>query len=294
MEMLTSVYEAYQPDVIALQEFTPTVRSAADPKIKALGYNEVPVSASKGFVPHTSSENKTRNPIYYKTSVLELLDYGYCCLATLSFDEYPELLGKYSAEEIKALAQGDKSKSVNWAIFKNKETGNLVMCASVHLWWQHGNNHDIARTIQMRKMREVLTQAANSYMQLNNIVGDMPIIVGGDYNSRVDRPSLSSMSNGEIPFEEINTLAPITDRISTRTDHDYPVYKEEYGVWNPASLINQNNDYSIDRIFGCVSSRDSYTIHRANVINDLYVLCSTDHNPIFVDFSFTAVAPKIN
>ncbi len=293
-DMLLELYTAYNPNLICLQEYTPALRSYMNPLFRKMGYKEVPTETSKGFVPHKDTETGTRNPIYYNESEFELMEYGYCCLANLTFEEYPELLGGYTAEAIREFASKDRSKSVNWAILRVKATGELLLVANLHLFWQNDYaKHDIARVIQMRKMRELLTTEAAAFLAKEGISGSMPIIAGGDYNSRANRPSLGSMSTGKIPFLDLNEEAPEGDRITRRTNHAYPRYDPETKLWCDPAFTTEGYDMSIDHIFADRASIGTFTVERMNMIEDLFAYLSTDHCPIFVDISFTASAAKL-
>ena len=170
-----------------------------------------------------------------------------------------------------------------------------MLVANLHLFWQNDYaKHDIARVIQMRKMRELLTTEAAAFLTKNGISGSMPIIAGGDYNSRANRPSLGSMSTGKVPFLDLNEEAPEYDRITVRTNHEYPKYDPETGLWGEPAFTTDGYDMSIDHIFADRASIGTFTVNRMNIIEDLFAYLSTDHCPIFVDISFTATAAKMS
>ena len=296
-DMLLELYTAYNPNLICLQEYTPSLRSYMNSLFQKMGYKEVPTVPSKGFVPHKDSETGTRNPIYYKESEFELMEYGYCCLANLTFEEYPELLGRYTAAEIREFASKDRSKSVNWAILRVKATGELLLVANLHLFWQNENpKHDIARVIQMRKMRELLTTEAAAFLAKEGIAGNMPIIAGGDYNSRdiSSYPSYTTMSKGAVPFVDLNFEAPEGERITKRINSTYPRFDRETGLWCDPALTTDGYNMAIDHIFAARETLNTFTVNRMNIVDELFAYLSSDHRPYFIDLEFTAAAAKLS
>ena len=292
-EQLAELYAEYLPDVLGLQECAPNMRATGlIEKLFALGYEEIPLGV--GFVPHGASETETRDPIFYRTDVLELVNYGYLCLATIpELDSLPT-----DATMTQALknAKSDKSKSVNWAIFKVKATGELFMAGSVHLWWQAGAADDQIRTVQMKKMREVLTAEAAKYLADRGIAGTMPIFIGGDYNSNAGRPSLNSMLNAPT-FTNLNALLPADKKLDFDTHHSYPNYNKDTGFWEGGKGPSGSYTNAIDHIFvnqeATPGVNNSFTLNAHAIVFDDYAYLSSDHNALWADISFTANTPKI-
>ncbi len=289
-EMLLELYGEYMPDVLGLQEYSPALRKAGmDAGLAALGYAEVPTDPS---APYYKNETQTRTPMFYNKATVELLDYGYLCLAVTDYSAYPSLLGSYTASEVEAKAKSDRSKAVTWGVFRMKETGHIFMAGSVHLWWEGDAISDTARVIQMHVMREALTVAAEEYMIENGIAGTMPVFIGGDYNSRTTRGSYSTMSNGETPFTNLNDLAPSGHKLTKTTSHSYPTYDKELNIWKKCTPTSGGYNYAIDHIFMENSALDQVTVDHMGMLEEYYAFAS-DHLAIFADLNFSANSPKI-
>lgn len=288
-EQLAEIYGEYLPDVLGLQEYAPNMRSTMQERLYALGYEEIPLGA--GFVPHVSSETETRDPIFYRPDVVDLVDYGYECLALLP--ELDDLSGSGMAAALK-LAKADKSKSVNWAIFKVRATGELFMAASVHLWWQGGTADDQIRVVQMRRMKEILSAEAAEYLQNANIEGTMPIFIGGDYNSNSNLPSLASMAQG-TPFVNLNNMLPADKQLNFDTHHAYPTYNKDTGFWENGTGPSGSYSTAIDYIFASAAAANAgtFTLDHHAIVADDYAYFSSDHNAVWADISFTDKTPKV-
>lgn len=298
VKMLVELYAAYRPDVLGLQECSPDMRDVGViDRLYALGYKEVPID--RNFVPY-KKETETRDPLLYREEVLELVDYGYQNLAVIT--ELNEIKTGLNATQLGSAeaaikeAKADGSKSVNWAIFKVKATGELFMAASVHLWWKSGTYHDKIRVVQMREMRELLTGEAAEYLDQNGLSGTMPIFIGGDYNSRTTRASYATMSEGPTPFTNLNVLVEESKQIDCTSSHSYPTYDKKSGFWQTSVAIGYGSyDQAIDHIYANAAAvtAGSFTVEHIAIVKDLYAYLSSDHNAIYTDVSFTATTPRL-
>lgn len=290
-EMLLELYGEYMPDVLGLQEYSPALRGAGmDAGLAALGYAEVPTDPNALYY---KSEKQTRTPMFYNQATVELLDYGYLCLAVTDYSAYPSLLGSYTAAQVEEVAKSDRSKAVTWGVFRMKSTGHIFLAGSVHLWWEGDAVSDVARVIQMRAMRDALTAAAEEYMTENGIPGTMPVFVGGDYNSRSTRPSYSTMSLGVTPFTNLNDMAPAGHKLTKTTSHSYPTYNATLGIWEKCTPTAGNYSYAIDHIFMANGALGQVTVNHMGMLEEYYAFAS-DHLAIFTDLDFSAGSPKIN
>lgn len=289
-EQLAEIYGEYLPDVLGLQEYAPNMRATMQERLLALGYAEVPTDVN--FVPYNSSETATRDPIFYLPNVVDLVDHGYQCLAILP--ELDDLTGAGMDAALK-LAKADKSKSVNWAIFKVRATGELFMAASVHLWWQGSAQDDQIRVVQMKRMKEILSAEAAEFLTNVGIEGVMPIFIGGDYNSNSNRPSLSSMSQG-TPFVNLNNMLPVDKQLNFDTHHNYPVYNKDTGFWENGLGPSGSYSTAIDYIFAnsAATNAGAFTLDHHAIVADDYAYLSSDHNAVWADISFTATTPKVS
>ncbi len=222
--------------------------------------------------------------MFYRAETIELVDSGYRCLAVMDYGKYPELLGNYTAEEVSAVARGDRSKAVTWGIFRVKATGHVFLAASTHLWWQGGSVDDVARTVQMREMRALLSESADVFAGKVGLTGTLPVYVGGDFNSRMSRPSYSTMGD-EIPFENINFRLPAENRFVDSSVQNYPVYDAATGLWSPDGSPQGAYNSAIDHIFAIRSASGAYRVAYVAMLRDLYARMS-DHAPLLADIDF--------
>jgi len=218
-EMLIDLYFTYMPDVLGLQEYSPSADSTGFiAKLLQGGYRQAPVTA-------VSDGRQDRTPVLYNPDTVELLKSGYLRFNDLTYNEYPDLLGSYTAIAIKNNCK-DASKGFDWAIFRKKDTGEVFLVASVHLWWKTASDarNVVARKIQIRAMKDELCKAAEDFAAENDIAaGTIPIFTGGDYNcntsssSPLQQMSGSAQDNG---FVNANTIA--AEKLTRSTHHSYP------------------------------------------------------------------------
>ena len=293
MGQLVELYLEYLPDVIGLQECSEAMRNAGIDKLWDLGYAEV---ATPGVVPRT--------PLFYRTDTLEVLESGYLSLHDLDFanEKYAYLLpAGVSSANMRALMQQDRtgpdddsSKSLTWAIFRIKATGHVFFAGSTHLWWQgRDQRDDAARIIQMETMKAYAVRAAAYFMSYNALEGQMPIYIGGDYNSRMSRDSYHSMGSNTV-FENINNLVAEAERLKLSTMHNYPTYNEERGLWEVGGSPRGEYPSALDHIFACSMAQSTYQVARIKMLEEDYAFLSSDHSPIFADLNFTSEAPILS
>lgn len=266
-QMLTELYLEYLPDVIGLQECTKHSYGAGIEDMLASEY--------------ARTSDKTDTAIFYRKSTVECLDNGYFAFNNITDEEY------------NGARRQDASKGVTWAIFKVKATGNVFAVGSTHLWYKHETAIDEdCRAAQMKKIVEVLTNATRQFATQNGLPTDsIPILVGGDYNTRYNGNKFPSMLKGEAPspFVNANDLAQI--KATRCSSHGYATYNEEKGIYDNPKYTQQTYTSGLDHILA--GNTGSMTINRVSVLEELYAYLSSDHNPIFTDITFTATAPKI-
>ena len=288
-QTMVELYAAYSPDIIGLQECAPSMRDGGILSgLTALGYSEVPSDPGNHY---HNGESVTRNPIFYNPNSVDLLAYGFASFAIIDFGKYPELMGTYTAQELSDAAKDDGSKSVTWGIFRSKETGDIFLLGSTHLFYSKDDAAltDTIRTIQMRELREAVTAAAATYMNQNGLEGTMPIIVGGDYNSRFSYDSYQTMSGGALPFTNLNDL--VTDaqnKLIHSTSHGYPTWCEGLGEWQHTQALGGSHANAIDHVFCSKESEDLITVNHMGMPTEKDHAFMSDHSAIFADFSFKA------
>lgn len=160
------VFRRYAPDVIALQEVTPSwwrSRLFTD------------LGPEWGFVRGTDEE-KARNyiPILYRKDRLTLLDEGFSLF-------HVEL---------------DRSKGMTWAVFEVKATGRRFIAFSTHFWWRSTPE---SNPIRVRNAEMVLAQ-----IRKLQETWKCPAIGGGDFNCRVGSDPMNHFAeNGWVSAQEI-------------------------------------------------------------------------------------------
>lgn len=302
-EMLVELYLEYLPDVIGLQECTSHSFNAGIVKLLSSEYDMV-------------YDKQTATAMFYRRETVELLDSGYYGFNDIDAefaDEnhiYKDLIEDrgYATTDIyynntnKAGQTGqsrkDGSKGVTWGIFRLKSTGNVFMAGSTHLWWENNEAlDDITRMVQMRKLRNVTTEAAAAFAAQNGIeAGTIPIFIGGDYNTEYggNRNSLPTMEStvNSYAFSNVNRIA--TQKLETTTHHAYATYDKDLDIYVNTNPTNRSYEYAIDHIFVNNAALDMITANFVDRLEDDYAYLASDHLAIFTDVTFNASAPKTN
>lgn len=301
-EMLVELYLEYLPDVIGLQECTSHSFNADIVELLSPEYDMV-------------YDRQTATAMFYRRATVELLDsgyYGFDSIAVeLSAEDhiYKDLVEdrgyhgvdvyyKNLNQEGKEGKRTDSSKGVTWGIFRLKSTGHVFMAGSTHLWWENNETlDDIARMVQMRKLRNVTTEKAAQFAAQNGIeAGTIPIFIGGDYNteyggSRNSLPTMASTVNSHA-FKNVNYVSSV--KLDHTTHHAYANYDKELDIYVDTNPNNSSYDYAIDHIFFNQAAEGMFTANMTDRLEDDYAYLSSDHLAIFTDVTFSASAPKTN
>ncbi len=289
---LVELFLEYSPDVLGLQECSSAMYEAGIYKLLDAGYAEV----------QTGSVSP-RTPLFYRTDTVEVLKSGHLKLNTLDFSDtqYVYLLpaGVSSADMAQLMSDDkkgpddDSSKGLTWAIFRIKATGHVFFAGSTHLWWQGRHDmDDAARIIQMEVMKAFAVKTAAAFMEQKGLQGELPIYIGGDYNSRTSRKSYASMSSNTA-FDNINSFVGEADRLKKSTMHNYPTFNDELKIWEIGGSPRGNYDSALDHIFAYRKAEGTYEVVRIEMLEEDYAFLSSDHSPIFADLNFTATAPTL-
>lgn len=260
-QMLTELFLEYLPDVLGLQECTSHSYKAGIVDMLSSEYESINGNSTY----HTA--------LFYRKSTVECLGSGH-----FAFD-------KISNEEYSGTRKNDASKGVTWGIFKVKATGKIFMVGSTHLWWQHKDpaNDEAWRAAQMTKLKSELITSANAYEADNGLAANsIPIFVGGDYNTRY-KLDYTMLDYAVAPFVNANDLAPSAAKLTKTTIHGYATYNQETGIYDTPVYSNAGYDAALDHIF---TNGTGVTVDRVGILTDLYAYLSSDHNPIYTDFSF--------
>lgn len=194
-------------------------------------------------------------PIIYRADKFELLDTAYLL--------FPEALEGYEG----SFCNG-RTKSANVGVFRNKETGNVFIFATTHLWWksdaaQAGSSE--ARRVQLQMTNDLI----NQYREKHE---GCPVILTGDMNARLNSPAIQwALSEGGYTHAH---------DIATDFRHEGRGYNgcnsSRLGVWQDLPF-----ETAIDHILvkgireGAVKRFDRYC-------PDYYLLLS-DHAPVYID-----------
>lgn len=306
-EMLTELYLIYKPDVLGLQEYSKSANGTGFlKKLTDGGYRvvEQPSGAK-------TNGGQDATPLLYNPNTVELLDSGYVRFRNLTCNEYPELLGSYSAHAVWERCCNEGSKGFDWAIFRMKSTGKVFMAASVHLWWKGDDPRDpIGRKIEAQYMKDTLAAAAAAFADEKGIAaGTLPIFVGGDYNcnlgvgSPLHQMTVATETQGGDSSTFVNTNNIATNKLTVTTHHAYGTYETSLGVegllkeqptigvyHSPVYSPNTYNS-AIDHIYMNAAGQGMVTVNRMGILSDYNAHLSSDHNPVYVDVSFQASCP---
>lgn len=244
-DMQVEVYRQYMPDVIGLQEVNvDRVRTAKPESIFAMlkdTYTEVPVNAI----------NPSKNsyvPILYRADKLELVDSGW---------------------HLYADGAGDQSKSVAWAVFRDKTSGKSFGMANTHFYWTGDAKGQAARLIDAKEIIEVVADAQTKHA--------VPFIIGGDLNCRMSaEPQIMLTKAGWK-----NAWRSATGyRSNSNGHHSYPTLDEATGLYSGAPLPSGDYSTAIDHIYMVGEGAE---IRQFETILHTFAIDSSDHCPIFVD-----------
>lgn len=319
-QMMSEVYKEYLPDILGLQECSPQMRTSGDIRsYLAPEYTEVDVTSSAGY---RDNSRINYTPLFYRQETVEVLKSGFFCFNFLPYTDeaYSDMWqgcdpGKLLEENVRQSdgatvtknGRKDSSKGATWAVFRSKETGNIFLVASTHLWWESNDVGDsVTRQIQLAYLKDMLLHEAQTFLTENGISAEtMPIFVGGDYNARstgklaadlakmtAATPLILCADETLSAFANTNILAPSGKRNTVSTHHAYATWNESLGIYENPQRSGAEYLNSLDYIFVNKSAEGMYTVTRSAMSDDNYSYLSSDHCPILIDFTFTGSAPK--
>ena len=171
-------------------------------------------------------------------------------------------------------------KSVTWAVLEDRTDGHRFIAFATHFWWQgNGLESDAIRELNAR---HVLNRVAD----IRRKWGDMPVIGGGDLNSRPG--SLAHEVFRLAGYRNAADAAPV--RSTHRSHHGYPVRGKD-GVFRGALRPPEEDvpGLSIDHIFfspGIKALRHHIWVGKPE-------LDVSDHCPVTADFAFTDAQERV-
>ncbi|MBE6596851.1 MAG: hypothetical protein E7641_04180 [Ruminococcaceae bacterium] len=258
---LASIVEM-DADVVLLQEVSEGILTSGNtirdyrlqtylyPQLRAAGYTLVDVEIG-AFPNGTSSANfKGINytPIWYNAETMTL-----------------EACGHKYFDSVKTNPDGglSSSKSYTWALFTQKSTGKQFAAISTHYTWH--SSEEMGLLLRNKDAKEVMDMVKEIETKYN-----VPVIVMGDFNSRVGTPAYETMCSGNLA--NARTLADTVVNAVYSSSHTYSkdeMYLPTFG--NP-----------IDHAFASKSGLN-ITKHQNHVTNK--AIAATDHVPLSIDFT---------
>ena len=165
------------------------------------------------------------------------------------------------------------SKSATWGVFQDKATGKQYAVISTHMC----TRSNYIRLLQSRELLTLIETIKSTYNCPIFLGGDM----NGDYNDMNYRTFIDEGNYRDIAKDECATQ--FSDELGTT--HGYPSLDTTTGMMLPYPGTMANYDSNcIDCIFGINDDQISYKV--LGVIADDRSESSSDHLPIFIDFSF--------
>ena len=177
----TIVYAAFKPDIINLQEMSPTMFSYIKAGLKAAGLNY------RSVCYYPSEPDDT--PILYNADVLEF---------------------KTGGHHLYTYGNNGNTKSYTWALFEHKETGLQFIDLTTHLWWKSESVEPGSDGYRLRQAKEVVALADKLIEQYS-----CPMIISGDFNCNINSTAYAAFKTGG--FEDCFNLAAAKD--DTRGHH---------------------------------------------------------------------------
>lgn len=262
-----------------------------------------PGTPLKGYVNKNSNHGATKvtyrnesfytyynnTPIFYNPATTELIEAEYYW--------YKNQWDKITGATHQNSAMDCGSKAATWGVFMNKATGDKYIVVSTHM---------CTRSDYVREL-----QGAELIALVNGLIAEYncPVFFGGDMNgntgdSNYDMFVTAEGSKYQSKYDVVNTeydgggFKSLQDhRVATDytsnifTAHGYPDYDDNKGMMTPGNngidkvrdIQNKVNGNSIDQIF--VKNHARADIKIFGVVVDDVVLSSSDHLPIFTDFT---------
>lgn len=193
--------------------------------------------------------------LFFKTERFELIDEGF-----LLYDGLND----------------SNSKSVTWALLKEKATGKQGIFMSTHFWWMHDGEKDNKQRLQnVEQLQALCDELLAKY--------DVPIIIGGDFNNgknslQGDEPYFTMLKKG---FTDIRLSADkTTDKYTCHFD-EYPVLLDDGKTYVKSANLP---DCTIDYIF-TYGKNQSKALEFDILMSDK-ALATSDHCPLIGRFEF--------
>ena len=232
---------SYVPDIVGFQEYNVNYERFVY-MMTDLGYEQVP----------SNSTARNQNPIFFNNDTLRLIDSGYLVYTGI-----------------------DDQKAASWAVFNIRGTDKSFVAISTHFMWNSPNitetEADSARESNAEELLALISGLRNKGY------GELPIIVGGDFNCKSDSTPIEKLTNSGF------TCAQEVARIKNDTNghHSYSRYDTKFETYSIVYEPTGDHSEAIDHIF--VTSGISVDSFAA--ITDMYALLASDHCPTVTDIT---------
>jgi endonuclease/exonuclease/phosphatase family metal-dependent hydrolase len=248
-DKLADVFLRYRPDILGLQEVSAKVRREQVSIFDLLDsqYAEVAVDIEP------RSNNYT--PLLYLKEKFTVLRCGFHCYSGLN---------------------DSNSKSVTWAVFACKSSGNRFAVCNTHFYWKDDDAGKEARISNSKELVDVVA----AIMPIRQI----PVLCMGDFNCRASSdPIRILLDNG---FADARSTATVRTSDSN-AHHPYPEWDEALQIFANGPAPTGEYAQAIDHIFYAVGTASIF-VYETIVCQD--ALDASDHCPVYVDLSFREVA----
>lgn len=236
------VDECY-PDVCCFQECNPNTSRIGD-----FPMQEILKPTFVEVVPEYANKNYT--PVFYNIETTEFLEGGY-----MPYEGLNDV----------------NSKSITWAVFKDKANKNIYCVASTHFWYMARGRVDEEQRIANAEVAvNILKQLYEKYK--------VPVILAGDLNS-------SSIVTGQRTggYDRLIELG-MTDvrEITENTDYSHTCSKIKPVLKNGIYTKGGKPDFTLDYVL--VFGKNMIAAKSFSVINSDKARSSSDHSPVVFEF----------
>ena len=204
-------------------------------------------------------------PIIYRADKFELLATEYLL--------YPKYF-----EGCEGIVNDSNSKACNLGVFRDKESGQVFIFVTTHLWWRNGSNPDYkyyqagsneAREYQMRLLVGLVDKYRAEY-------GNCPVVIAGDMNTGTNSLALRFLEE-EAGYIHAHDAAT-----------DYRTEINGYCACGPSGPAEKwyNASYTVadDHIY--VKDMPEGSVKRFDRYCPDYYLALSDHAPVYIDVEF--------
>ena len=256
-EYAVAMYLAYQPDVIALNEYWDAVRNERVIKetLEANGYSEVDVSEDY------SQPNVM--PVFYKTDRLKVVESKYVHYTWYATDSATEP------------TTADRSKGVTIVVFEDLETRERFIICNTHF----SSNYNVSQETGKKNRLLNIETCMETLMPIMERYPEASVLLGCDYNARIGSDECNLLLN-DYAFVDCHETAEVSD--GDGSSHGYPIYDETLGYYvTPNYGVGTYAD-SIDHIF---QKGDSIEAKVFDTLTTAYAALFSDHSPLLLDFN---------